>query len=893
MKTLKTVGAISLIAITALGMAQDFPNLGGSSARRGVNTGAALNSAGSAFLTWYAPLINDVDGYKLVRDNNSSTSGTTGPWTIPAQLEEAPGAFLVQADTPTVRPDIVPIGTEPVRQRINWFENALRGIAYYGGGPVPAGYTAPGAPGYIYTTTIPSAASPTTQLFGGDALSTFTWTVEPPADPSIPNQRYARNYALSAYINIGATQDAGGNLVYPQRYFVYTIQYSGGTYTDIVDTFISGNGFVRLGGGGLPTNRLFSYDGVNPIRITLYNTVPRRAGHVNDPIPAPYPVNDPRWLNTYPSQPYTTIVMADAVQAVPVTGEYAATPIVSALDPSILGSPVRVFAARNQILLGNQEGRDVTTVKAVATSHNATTGAVDWMYSPIDEGSLATTLDNVSAGVTPGPAPWFTTTAEPGYLGTNYFKAPVVTTAGTEQLVRYAPTLTKGTYEILAWLPGSRGLEILGRQVVYNVKEGVVTTTVLVDQDAARGWVRIGGRRFTNDPAGPGGPLTVEVTNLSNNPADLGREIMTDAVKFIGAANLGVSSTMVHKVAGVRVTNGGPIVQTPVVLLATEDGRLTCLDSTGNGNGTTNVYWTYPSTPDPNNPGWTDPNAVLTEDGPGSAQMPIGFDLGTALIETIAGADYLFIASKNGRIYCIEMAGRGDMNLATRLPGTTRRVWTYPNDFPAPSSRTGLGSFSGSLAYSVTAAGPTIFAGAPQGRMYAIEALPAVVTNKTTTVRWTYPALNQPTLGAIRMSPVVDANRVFFGTEMKTGDDRGRFFSLDVDTGAVNWEFNSTPLWVNTLEQADNFVSTPVFVDAVHVAPGDPAMIVVANENRYITSLDAATGAVMWVTDELGSPVIGSLTVAQINAFDAIAPGTRTPATLIMVPTADGTFSGL
>ncbi len=894
MKTLKTLGAISLIAMTALGIAQDFPGLQGGSARQGVNTGALLNSAGRAFLTWYAPLINDVDGYKLIRDNNTTQKVFTPGWNFPAQIDEAPGAFLVQAETPTVRPDIVPIGTEPVRQRINWFENALRGIAYYGPGPVPAGYTAPGAPGYAYSRTVPSAADPLTLEFIADSLNTFSWTVEPPADPSIPNQRYSRNYALSAYINVGPTGDGVGNLLYQQRYWVYTIQHATGTYTDIVDTFASGNGFVRLGGGGLPTSRLFTYDGTNPIVITLYNTVPRKNGHQGDVIPAPFPVNDPRWLNTYPSQPYSTIVCADAVQAIPVTGEYASTPIVSALDPAILGSPIRVFAARNTFLVGNQNGEDVTTVKAIATAHDHATGNKIWSYSPIDESDLATTLDNTSAGVTGGALPWFTTTAEPGYLGANYFKAPAVVVAGTEQNVRYTPTLTKGTYEILAWLPGSRGLELLARQVVYLVHEGATTTTVLVDQDVARGWVNIGARRFTHDPVGA--PLSVDVTNLSNNPADIGREVMTDSVKFIGAANTAATSTMVHKVAGVRVTNGGPVVQTPVVLLATEDGKLSCLDATGNGDGTTNIYWTYPSTPDPNNPGWTDPNAVLTEDGPGpSAQMPIGFDLGSALVETIGGVDYLFVASKNGRIYCIEMAGRGDMTIATRLPGTTRRVWTYPNDFPAPSSRTGLGSFTGSLAYSVTAAGPTIFAGAPQGRMYAIEALPAVITNKTTNVRWTYPALNQPTLGAIRMTPAVEGNRVFFGTERKVGDDRGRFYSLDADTGAVNWEFNSTALWVNTAVEADHFLASPVFVAAPFVAtpPADPAMIVVANENRYITSLDAATGAVLWVTDELGSSVIGGLSVAQINAFDGGAGGTRTPATLILVPTSDGTFAGL
>ena len=55
------------------------------------------------------------------------------------------------------------------------------------------------------------------------------------------------------------------------------------------------------------------------------------------------------------------------------------------------------------------------------------------------------------------------------------------------------------------------------------------------------------------------------------------------------------------------------------------------------------------------------------------AQMPTGFNLSSALIERIAGEDFLFISASNGRVYCINMAGRGDMNLTTHKPGTTTR----------------------------------------------------------------------------------------------------------------------------------------------------------------------------------------------------------------------------
>lgn len=890
---IKTVGLAAIALAATLGSAQDYQNLGGGNDRLGRNSGVALNSAGRGLLTWYAPLINDVDGYTLIRDNLSTEIVTSGTWISPAPGDEVGGSYMAIPESPTIRAD-EPNGSpfwlgRPNREKINYFENALRGLLWYGVLPAPAGYAVPPQPTYRYSPTIPSAADPTVQQFGADTRSVHEWVIEPPADPNIPNQRYPRNYALSAYINIGPTGDGVGGLIYPQRYYVYEIIYDGTKrWVDVVDTYAGGTAWVRLGNGGFPTDKLFTYNGVDPIRIRLINTVPRKTGHTGDVIPAPYPIGDPRWLNTYNDQPYSSIVYADAVKAVPATGEYTATPIVSALNPAI-ASPISVFDARNEFLVGTVNNDSVTTRRGLVRRRDYNTGAEIWKFDPLSDSTLTSQQDNNSAGVT-AVAPWVVSTLEPGYKGTNYLKAPCTTTAGTEQYVTYTPNLVDGTYEIQVWMPGSRGTEVLATQVVYLVNEGATTTTVTVDQSVGGGWVRLGNRRFTQDNAG-GNPLTVQVSNLSTNGADLGRDVLTDQIQYIGAANLAITSTPVHAVANVVTTNGGLPVATPVILIAAEDGKIYCLDATGNGDGTTNIYWTYPSTPDRDNAGWTDPNAVVGEDG-GIAQMPTGFDMSTALVQTIAGVDYLFVASKNGRIYSIEMAGRGDMDLARRVPGTTRRVWTYPNDFPATAVKSNLGSFQGSLTYGVTAAGPTIFAGAPQGRMYALEAMPAVVTNKTTNVRWTYPALNAPTLGAIRSTPVFFNNAVFFGTDIAANDDRGRFFSLNADTGAVNWQFNGTPLWGGgTFVNADGFISTPATATTLQLNNTDPDMIYVANDNRWISGLDAATGNVLWTTDELNTPVIAGLTVTELNVFDNV--GTRNFAPILLVPTADGRFAGL
>lgn len=891
---IRTAGLVIASMAAVLGVPQDYGNLAGGSDRVGRNTGATLNTAGRGLLTWYAPLINDIDGYELIRNDLSSEVTATGTWLASAPIDEAVGAYYGIPSAPTVRADL-PSGDPgfplfPVRERINYFENQLRGLVWFGTPPAPTGWSLPPQPSYRYSATIPAASDPKVAQFGGDPLNIFEWAVQPPADPSIPNQRYPRNYALYTYINIGPQGDGVGGFTYPARYQVYEIIYDGTrSYTDVVDTYAGGTGWVRLGNGGLPTDKLFTYNGVDPIRIRLHNTVPRLAGHGGDVINAPYPVGDPRWLNHYPDQPYQTIVYADAVKAVPTTGEYIATPIVSAINPAI-ASPFRVWDARNEFLVGQQNGESQTTKTGIVRMRDHNTGAVIWKFAPLDDSALTTQQDNNSVGVTFG-APWAVSTAEPGYRGTNYLKAPIVVVPGTEQVATYAPTLTDGTYEIQVWMPGDRGAEILGRQVVYEILEGATSTLVVVDQSVGGGWVRLGTRRFAHDNSG-GNPLSVRVSNLSNNVADVGRESFADQIQFIGAANLAITSTPVHSVANVVTTNGGPSVLTPVILVAAEDGKIYCLDAAGNGDGTTNVYWTYPSTPDRNDPAWTDPNAVPAEDG-GIAQMPTGFDLSTALVENIGGVDYLYVATRNGRIYCIEMAGRGDMNLATRLPGTTRRVWSYPNDYPAPAARGNLGGFTGSLTFGITAAGPTIFAGAPHGRMYALEALPAPVTNKTTNVRWTYPALNAPTLGPIRMTPVFFNNDIYFGTDIADGDDRGRFFSIDADAGTVNWEFNGTTAWGGGINfvNADGFVSTPATATNAQLGLVDPDTIFIANENRWITALETATGNVIWTTNELNSPINAGLTVLEMNVFDAL--GGRTPAPIVMCPTADGRFSGL
>lgn len=860
---LRMLTAFAVLGMAMLGGAQDYQTLQGSNQRMGTNAGP-LSSPGRALLRWFAPIIGGGDVLSLIRNNTSSATATTGVWLTPAQQDETGNSFNVIGGS-TSEPD------------------ALTGA------DVPAGT----APGYFYAPTIPAGqgTDPTVQNFGGDQLRVFEWALE----PSNLAFRTPRNYALYVWLPLGPTGDGGGGLLFTQRYFVYEIIYSNGRrWVDVVDTYAAGGGWVRLGGGGRPTNRLYDYNGTDPIRVRLYNTVPRRPGEENTVVNGPLG----NWLSVYTDTPYSSVVYADAVLAVPTTGDFAATPIVSLLDPAqpILGS--HTIAARNNYTVGVVNGQSVTAVNGVVTSHDALTGAERWTYSPVAESpSLTNTLDNSAAGVTAQP-PFAVSTAEPGFQGTNYHSAAIVNTLGTESVMTYAPTLVDGAYDIYAFCPGTRGTETLGTALEVRITEGSNPTVVYnFNQNAARGWVRIGTRRFTHQGS-IGEDLRVEITNYSANGADLGLTAYADAIRFVGAANLSITSTPVHANALVVPTNGGVPTATSVVIIATEDGRISCVDAIGNGDGTTRTYWTYPSTPDPDAAPWVDPNDDPTEDG-GVASMPIGFDLSSALVQNIGGADYLFVASRNGRIYCIEMAGRGDMDFARRVPGTTRRVWSYPNDFPSIAQPSALGAFTGSLTYAVTASGPTIFAPAAQGRLYALEALPAGPNpGKVTNVRWTFPAINQPTLGPIYMTPLVAGNSVFFGTGVKAGDDRGRFYALNANTGAIQWQFNGTTAWDTagggaTFINADDFVAGPAFGLAADIGGGMPDTIFVMNENRWLSALNATDGSLLWTTDELASTIIGNLTFTSLNVFTGGGGGATADSPVVLAPTADGRFVGL
>ncbi len=844
------LAACALTGAGALSWAQDFPTFRGDNERTGRNTGATVSSPGRANLRWWHPAGVTGASSQIVRDNTSKRASKTGAWSSPSTGGEASSVFVPSQTGDAAVDALISSFFDPTSPNFG-----VRPI-------VPAYEFAISTPSATFTNydnydpTVPAAGS----------ARTFAWDLTP-SDAS------ARNYAVYVWIPTGPTDldpGPGVTLVYPQRYFVFEVLYSGKRHVEIVDTSASGTGWVRLGNGGLPTDRLFPYDGTGSLTVRLYNTIPRdRSGS----------------LMGQSGGTTITLVYADAAKAEPIYGSYTASTIINMLSDA--ASTRNVVAARNEYTV---DGTGRTVAAGVVRSFDVETGAVRWTFSPTDNSGRQIVVDAPSSQVTPNPPAWSAQTAASGYLGADYFAAPVVADRASATDVRYIPNLPAGEYAISMWLAGSNGGQLFARKTIVEIHEGATVTDVEVNQDSQSRWVRIGNRRFRHSSTAP---LQVRVLNYSAEANDAleGRLAYADAIAFNSGPDLAVKSTPVQvDGALIRMAPGDPPVPTDVTLVASEDGRIYCLES--QATGSPRVLWAYPSLRDPLDPSWSDPNQTSGEDGVGPvAEMPTGFDLSSALVKRIDGNDYLYVAASNGRVYCIDMAGRGDMNLATGRAGTTTRVWTWPDDYPSNSKTSSLGSFLGSIAFADTASGPTIIVPARQGRIYALDARGS--SGKKTTVRWQYPALDQPTLGEIVSTPAVAFGKVFVGTLPKVDEANGEFLALNADDGSVVWTFSGT-----SALPTDGWVASPTAVPGVLLGGGEPDTVFAANENGTVYAFDASgsggSAVVRWQTSELATSFAGGgLTFTTLRVLNNVGTLTPSPVPCVLVPTAEGRLVAL
>lgn len=733
MRRLLQLACLVLIGVATMpAAAQDFPMLQGSDARLGSNSDPNNSYPGQALLSWFKPVSFTSSFVRQVMASNPINTANPSGLASPAPSTNTEAEGLANGSVNVVNPTSVS-GANPATSWIGYGPFNISDLAFMPYPLIPTGdateddysgyaeFTAAGndAIDYYWTESIASSTtSNTSKLNSGDSLNTFVWNIEPANSAS----RVAGNYALYTWIPAGPTEDPNNNTIYPQRYFVYTITDANGTYTDIVDTSLGGTGFVRLGGGGGPTNKTFAYNGTNPIVVTLYNTVPRDAlGNLTEPS-----------LNGQISP--KKCVYADAILALPQQGSYYATPIVKNLS----SGTTDVIQCLNSTTSGvDANGIRVNVPEGIVESDVYNTGVKIWSWSPSFVSSATITMTANSSGVT-WASPWKLNPSPSGgnYKGTSYLTSTVTNDPTQQQFAIYKPALKDGTYQIEVWIPGNGNSQTYATAATFQIFEGSAETDVTVNESVQSGWVMLGTRRFTEVNASA--PLVVKVSNYSANAADVNNLAFADGMLFVGdstniSGTVAITSTPLQ-VNAVPITpsGGGSPVSTDVTIVADESGHIYCLDSNGDGAGGGKLLWAYPSLSSVS----PDPNQVAGIDGPGpTAQMPSGFSLSSALVETIGGHPYLYIGSTNGRVYCLDMEGRGDT--------TTTRIWSYPDDYPSVAQTSTLGPFRGSLAFvNDGTSNGAIIVPAQQGRIYALDPL-GLGNGRTTYVHWAFPFSDQ------------------------------------------------------------------------------------------------------------------------------------------------------
>ncbi|MBS1721323.1 MAG: hypothetical protein JST35_12845 [Armatimonadetes bacterium] len=859
---------LGLVALVSVAQAQDFPTHSGNNQRSGTNGDVLGAGPGQGLISWFFPNAAEPFPSGIFRNQTSTEAVAVpgGTWLNAGPLVATGGAA------------IIPINATPEQ------------------GPEPAGTAE-----YVYTGIVASTFrvdgvdyDPTVPLVPGTARY-FQWTMTPP----VADQFTPRTYALFVNVPQGPT-DIAPSPVNNQRYQVYEVFYGNNRrWVEIVDTWQ--NGYVRLGAAGRNQPLVFQYSG-NPaqaIRVRVYNTM-ARDGFNN-------------LLNGDPNNPQVVptdrVVYADAVFAKPSVGSYSAGATVRS-NPNVLAAlqPIRTVAAFNRVAATQDVDPRFTNefITGEVSSYDYNTGNRRWKFSAANARNIAITEDNTDATASAG---WTVTTTPDDKIGDNYLIStnPVIADPNTAESVNYVPALVPGDYNVEMFLPGPRentAIQPFCTQQVVRIHEGASVFDFTVNVTTQSGWVTIGTRKYKHDPQN-GNPLRVEILAASLDPQDIIdlKVAYADAVRFVRPVYAAVTATPVQATCKVRLSPAEIIPpERDIVLIPAEDGRLYCVDAQGNPDGTTNLYWTYPSLPDPANPTAVDPNLDVPanapianrldgEDGVLLAQMPQGFGLSSPVIQRINGDDYVFIGSRNGRVYCIEMAGRGDQNFGTGKAGTTRRRWTFPQDYPQ-QRQSALGQIVGSVSFADVGGQPTLFVPDTNGRVWALDALGNNV-QRTTTVRWAFPAINQPTLGPVTTTPMVAFNpqRVYFGTTPKDDTATGQLWCVDAANPlnlARQWFLNGT-----------NFPGGPVNFEAFKGgfaagtaaelgSPTDQLFVANTNGNVYAFQPD---GTFVWQTDEVGAGIEAPLSLSRVSVPDQT--GNLYDRTLLLLATKNGSYQGL
>lgn len=853
--------AASFLGLSAIGHGQSYEFAGGGSERPGAHDASPTAfMPGRGFLRWWDPKL--AQGFVVDNWEPQATFNPGGNWVFPTGITAFNG-FQKNGN----------IFPAPAEYRL--------------ARPVPA-----------KTTAFWEAATGT--------AATATWTFS--------GLSAGDEYRIATNILTGPTETASG-IVYVARYHAFRIDgvvNPDGTTDpvyDLVDTFRSGNGFVNLGDGGGGSGLVFTVKpATSVVTVTLIATTP--VGPLGN------------LLDTR----LDTAVIADATKLVRANGEIGSIisqPVVHKMDRAGIPNEWRVASVRNEattfqvgtttknfsfpvLSIYNASGQLVEAVDtnrrnliasypalrpefagdtAVARQDYAT-AKQEWFNGlgtsadpTYDEQIIE--VDNTNGNVTYG-AGWQLDSV-PGELGGSVHLLPQ--SAGTNAFARFAPVLPDSTYRIEVYVPSATTSDA----AEVRVNEGATQTIGrLAITGNAGNWVSIpnstGGTEFVSTGAAP---LSVQIgpgSTFTNG------SIPADRVRFIRNSDLRSLSTPVFKT--IRSNTSSGVRDVDMVIMALENGQLIGIDAdTGEDSSGPNRFldkiWEYPVIGSPN------PNATAGEDGLDiNAELPTNFNLSSALVQTVTvngtPTPVLYIGSNNGRVYAFDLSDVSD--------GTVKRLWTYPNDYPATSVRSSLGPITGSIGFSDTPDGPVVLVPTVQGRLYALDAAGTGV-NKTTTTKWTYPDLASNPIGPIFMTPTVgeaeSATRkvVYFGTSANTFVGAvPTLYALRLEDADANGVMDE--LWTRTTNQngalLDFTFATPVFVKGSVLGGGMSNTLYSMNGLGYLTAYNSIDGAIVWEINEFSVGASGALGFSYMAANAEPNPGSA----MVFVPTTDGSITG-
>jgi len=818
---IKVTGLVAMAsAVVAIALAQDFRQGRSTAERASMATQqpttavvrTTWDNAGRAFLRWWDPLFelgNEVD------NDTPVVTTATGPFTSP----------------------ILPL-TYPTELASGFVQAVVTD------------------PPYRYAPVV------TTNTFANQtagATATYEWQIT----GLVPNQEYE----LYVNVPVGPTNEPNGaapatRQVFGQRYYVYQINDADPLTPalEILDTSFANGGFAPLGNGGAISTVRYRATVAGVITIQLFNTVPKSSqGGFLDPT----------------ASPADEVVYADAVKAVANNptrgGSYVAAPVVAQLVNNAgggAGAPPfaqRVVSARNESVIVNGEDYELGVLTsfthngALADAGNPDRRNMVWSWparrpfdlSTAEDDRYATEranwilggpasnpratvrrmFDNLNGSVVAsGPFVSSNNPALNNFNGPDYLVSPAeVNVPATGGVLFEGIGLPEGDYTIQVYLPTLDTVNDLARAVNYEILvNGVVVDTLILDQSTGNGWVTLPNQPADGWEVNALQDLAVRVLNRTNNGADAGRGVFADAVRFVAKSDLKVTASPAMVSADVRV--GAVTASRDVVIVASEDGKIYCMDAHGDtATGVPpQVYWVYPS----ENP-TTDPNNDALEDGVGNiATAPFKHGRIAPLVVDTAAGTMVYVAAENGKVFCLEMTGRGD--------GTTRRRWTWPDDYNPAAPLTPFG-----IAPGAPVGSPVFVNAGPNGRIvvpYAgvVVALDALGTpaSKSTTLDWT------SLLASASITTIPGtANLLAINTV-----GAPNLVQIDANTGA------SVAPGPVALVGTYNPNIAPLYLPDAVSGLGQDAIYVISNEGR-ITCLRAADFATLWFADEvLGGP---------------------------------------